>query len=73
MNRVGLICLVGLIGLLAIVGIFTSQREVGPLGVVESTPQSERIPVASSEVQSVAERALVSGNTSSPLTCTGFL
>jgi len=64
MNRVGWICLVGVVGLIAIVGLLTTQREVDPpIGEVENATQSDRIAVVPSGVLSAEQRALVAGNT----------
>jgi len=62
MNRIGWICLIGVVGLIAIVGILVFHRGAGPLTDNGAT-QLDRIPVVPSRVLSAAERALVSGST----------
>ena len=63
MNRISWICLVGLIGLIAVVGMLTIHSGVLVVAEESSQTQSERIPVVSSRVPSAAQRALVAGNT----------
>jgi len=55
--------MVGLIGLMLIVGMFTVHSGVIAVAEENSQTQSERIPVVPSRVPSAEQRALVSGNT----------
>jgi len=63
MNRISWICLVGLIGLIAVVGLLTVHSGAIAVAEEKSQTQSETIPVAPSEVLSAEQRALVAGNT----------
>ena len=61
-SRIGWICLVGVVGLIAIVGILTFLREADP-PTIDSAVQPVRILTAPSRELSAEERALVAGNT----------
>jgi serpin B len=63
MNRSSWIYLVGLIGLIAVVGLLTIYSGVIAVAEESSQTESETIPVVSSRVLSAVERALVEGNT----------
>jgi len=64
MNRVGWLCLVGVVGLMVIVGLLTTQRGVDPLvGEAENATHSEEIAVVPSGVLSAEQRMLGAGNT----------
>ena len=62
MDRITWICLIGLLGLAAIAGIFLFQQGASPR-IDEVAAQPVRIPVVSSGVLSAEQRALVAGNT----------
>jgi serpin B len=63
MNRISWIYLVGLIGLIAVVGMLTIHSGVIAVAEEKSQTESETIPVVPSRVPSAEQRALVAGNT----------
>ena len=62
MNRIGWICMIGIVGLIAIVGMLSFLRG-SALPTIDSAAQPVRIPAASPRLMSGEERALVAGNT----------
>ena len=63
MNRISWICLVGLIGLIAVVGMLTIHSGVIAVAEESSQTESETTPVVSSRLLSAEQRTLVAGNT----------
>jgi serpin B len=63
MKRINWICLVGLIGLIAVVGILAIHSGAIAVAEEKSQTESETIPVVQSRVLSAAERSLIAGNT----------
>ena len=63
MNRVGWICLIGFIGLLAVVRILTIHSGVVALAEESSQTKSDKLLESRSGVPSAEQRVLVGGNT----------
>jgi len=63
MNRISWICLVGLIGLIAVVGMLAIHSGVVAVAEESSQTESETTPVVSSRAPPAEQHALVAGNT----------